>query len=200
MADIPVTSLTIGIAATPDDRRRLARLLGDTEAFLIVSSVDQARQFLDIVGSPEATVVTVSSAASPATPLDAEAADRADRADLADGPTPAVAPAPLPGARTRAPEDSLTLRVDSDRRVLRWRDREVGLTPLEHDFLRCLVASPGQVWTYKRLHLEVWGNEHLGRGSDLHSVVRRIRRKLTWLGTSARIQSVRGVGFRYASH
>ncbi|MDP9795046.1 hypothetical protein J2S43_003558 [Catenuloplanes nepalensis] len=165
MTEIPVTSLTIGIAATPDDRRRLARLLGDTEAFLIVSSVDQARQFLDIVGSPESTVITTL-------------------------PEPPATPAPVP-----AP-----LRVDSDRRVLRWQDREVGLTPLEHDFLNCLVGSPGQVWTYKQLHLEVWGNEHLGRGSDLHSVVRRVRRKLAGLGTSARIQSVRGVGFRFASH
>ncbi|GAB7051387.1 winged helix-turn-helix domain-containing protein [Catenuloplanes indicus] len=172
MSEIPVTSLTIGIAATPDDRRRLARLLGDTEAFLIVSSVDQARRFLDIVGSPESTMITTLAAAAP---------------------VPAAPVRPTAG-------EPPALRVDSDRRVLRWQDREVGLTPLEHDFLNCLVGSPGQVWTYKQLHLEVWGNEHLGRGSDLHSVVRRVRRKLAGLGTSARILSVRGVGFRYASH
>lgn len=172
MTEIPVTSLTIGIAATPDDRRRLARLLGDTEAFLIVSSVDQARRFLDIVGSPESTVITTLATA---------------------------APAPPPAPPVRAAAEQPALRVDSDRRVLRWQDREVGLTPLEHDFLNCLVGSPGQVWTYKQLHLEVWGNEHLGRGSDLHSVVRRVRRKLAGLGSSARILSVRGVGFRYAS-
>ncbi|GAB7036489.1 MULTISPECIES: winged helix-turn-helix domain-containing protein [Catenuloplanes] len=177
MTEIPVTSLTIGIAATPDDRRRLARLLGDTEAFLIVSSVDQARQFLDIVGSPESTVITTLAATATAT------------ATMATPPAAAPVVAEQPA-----------LRVDSDRRVLRWRDREVSLTPLEHDFLNCLVGSPGQVWTYKQLHLEVWGNEHLGRGSDLHSVVRRVRRKLADIGTSARILSVRGVGFRYASH
>lgn len=102
-----------------------------------------------------------------------------------------------PAAGPTTPAEPPVLRVDSDRRVLRWQDREIDLTPLEHDFLNCLIASPGQIWTYKRLHLEVWGNEHLGRGSDLHSVVRRIRRKLAWLGASAHIQAVRGVGFRY---
>ncbi|MGW4498734.1 winged helix-turn-helix domain-containing protein [Micromonospora sp. NPDC004336] len=90
----------------------------------------------------------------------------------------------------------LDLSVDSDRRVLRWRDREVALTRLEHDLLLCLVGAPGQVWTYERLHLEVWGNAHLGRGSDMHSVVRRVRGKLARLNASATIHAVRGVGFR----
>ncbi|MFI5836243.1 winged helix-turn-helix domain-containing protein [Micromonospora sp. NPDC051300] len=88
------------------------------------------------------------------------------------------------------------LAVDSDRRVLRWREREVGLTPLEHDLLICLAGTPGRVWTYARLHRAVWGNDHLGRGSDMHSVVRRIRHKLGRLDAAATIHAVRGVGFR----
>jgi DNA-binding response OmpR family regulator len=88
------------------------------------------------------------------------------------------------------------LRLDADRRVLRWRDREVGLTRLEHDFLHCLVSERGQIWTYQRLHRAVWGNDHLGRGSDIHSVVRRLRRKLGRLGSTATIHSVRGIGLR----
>ncbi|MFI6128624.1 winged helix-turn-helix domain-containing protein [Micromonospora sp. NPDC051141] len=88
------------------------------------------------------------------------------------------------------------LAVDSDRRVLRWREREVGLTPLEHDLLVCLAGIPGQVWTYARLHRAVWGNDHLGRGSDMHSVVRRIRHKLARLNAPTTIHAVRGVGFR----
>jgi DNA-binding response OmpR family regulator len=100
--------------------------------------------------------------------------------------------------RTTAKETSEKgdLSVDSDRRVLRWLDREVELTRLEHDFLHRLLDSPGQVFTYERLHQEVWGNQHLGRGSDIHSVVRRVRRKLAELEAAATIHSVRGVGFR----
>lgn len=142
--------LIIGIAPSEAERRHLADLLGGTEAFLIVASVEQAREILD--------------AAVPRT-----ATEGTSKTDLS---------------------------VDSDRRVLRWLDREVELTRLEHDFLHRLLDAPGQVWTYERLHQEVWGNQHLGRGSDIHSVVRRVRRKLAELGSAATIHSVRGVGFR----
>ncbi|ADU07660.1 winged helix-turn-helix domain-containing protein [Micromonospora aurantiaca] len=111
---------------------------------------------------------------------------------------PALAPAPHPPASDEAPAEPprRELAVDSDRRVLRWREREIGLTPLEHDLLVCLTGTPGQVWTYARLHRAVWGNDHLGRGSDMHSVVRRLRRKLGRLDAPAMIHAVRGVGFR----
>lgn len=172
-------SLVIGIAPTAAGRRRLAEMFGGTEALLIVSTVDQAREFLDLAGP---------SLAAPVGP------------DNLAGPGAAAAPVrlevrsvepPVPG-----PPD---LSVDSDRRVLRWLDREVELTRLEHDFLDRLLDAPGQVWTYERLHLEVWGNQHLGRGSDIHSVVRRVRRKLAGLEATATIHSVRGVGFRLAA-
>ncbi|MFI7489958.1 winged helix-turn-helix domain-containing protein [Micromonospora echinaurantiaca] len=167
MRRIRVASLAIGIASSPAERRQLAQLLGGSEAFLIVSSVDQARRFLDVVEPPHDPP-----AAPPDQPVVTEA-------------TPGAAPPP-------------GLTVDSDRRVLRWLDREIELTRLEHDLLRCLVGAPGRVWTYELLHREVWGNEHLGRGSDMHSVVRRVRRKLARLNAAATIHAVRGVGFRLA--
>ena len=81
------------------------------------------------------------------------------------------------------------------RRVVRWKDREISLTRLEHDLLHCLVTEPGRVWSYQRLHLAVWGNEHLGHGSHIHSVVKRLRQKLAELGAAVTIHAVRGVGF-----
>ncbi|MEU5903345.1 winged helix-turn-helix domain-containing protein [Micromonospora sp. NPDC047527] len=167
MQHVPVASLVIGIASSPAERRQLARLLGGSDAFLIVSNVDQAREFLGVVEMP------------PVAALPAQAV----RAEV------------VPAAQPPPPD----LAVDSDRRVLRWRDQEIDLTRLEHDVLLCLVDAPGQVWTYERLHLEVWGNRHLGRGSDMHSVVRRVRRKLARLDAAATIDAVRGVGFRLAT-
>ncbi|MEU8076366.1 winged helix-turn-helix domain-containing protein [Catellatospora citrea] len=168
MRGIPVASLVIGIASSPAERRHLARTLGGSPALLIVSSVEQAREFLGVPGPP--------AVAAP----------------------PPVQPAPVRTMQP-APAPSADLAVDSDRRMLRWRDREVDLTRLEHDFLICLTETPGQVWTYERLHLEVWGNKHLGRGSDMHSVVRRVRRKLARLNAAVTVHAVRGVGFRLAS-
>jgi DNA-binding response OmpR family regulator len=165
MSENLAVPLIIGIAPSAAARQQLAQLLGGTEAFLIVASVEQAREFLD-AAVPRTTAA--------ATPVAAQAQDEAE-----DG-------------TARSPD----LSVDSDRRVLRWLDREVELTRLEHDFLHRLLRAPGQVFTYERLHQEVWGNQHLGRGSDIHSVVRRVRRKLAELEAAATIHSVRGVGFR----
>ncbi|WP_328992300.1 winged helix-turn-helix domain-containing protein [Kribbella sp. NBC_01245] len=164
MRDPAATSLVIGVASTPAERVRLAGLLAGADAFLLVSTPEQARAFLDLTGvqAPE-----------PA----------ATKTELA------VVRPPL--SVVVSPE----LQLDIERRILRWRDREVGLTRLEHDFLHCLVAEPGEVWTYQRLHSAVWGNEHLGHGSHIHSVVKRLRRKLARVGANTTIHAIRGVGF-----
>ncbi|MFG1677072.1 winged helix-turn-helix domain-containing protein [Micromonospora sp. NPDC049282] len=199
MTTIP--SLVIGIATTATERRQLAQLLGGTETFLIVSSAHQARRFLDLVRRPAVArapdaVAPVEADASPAEVAALRAAPGGAHMEI-EGPSVEVA-APSVDAGVPAGPPSSELAVDSDRRVLRWREREVGLTPLEHDLLICLARTPGQVWTYARLHRTVWGNDHLGRGSDMHSVVRRIRHKLGRLDAGATIHAVRGVGFRLA--
>ncbi|WP_406103901.1 winged helix-turn-helix domain-containing protein [Micromonospora globbae] len=212
MRGIPVASMVIGIASSPAARRQLAQLLGGTEAFLIVSSVEQAREILGVVPSPAAVATTTEPAAHAVTVGAARAvtgsaehtvtigAERAATAGAARALTGSAERAATAGGRAgAAPADPPALIVDSDRRVVRWLDREIRLTRLEHDLLLCLVGAPGRVWTYERLHLKVWGNKHLGRGSDIHSVVRRVRRKLATLDASATIDAVRGVGFRLAS-
>ncbi|RZU03360.1 transcriptional regulator [Kribbella rubisoli] len=161
------SSLIIGVAASTAERVHLARLLGEADALLLVSSADQARAFLELTG----VTIAPSSAVM----------------------APSVAPVAKP---IRAvPEPVAELRLDVDRRVVRWKDREMPLTRLEHDFLHCLVTEPGRVWTYQRLHHAVWGNEHLGHGSHIHSVVKRLRQKLANLGATVTIHAVRGVGF-----
>jgi hypothetical protein len=178
-ADTPDTadaSLIIGVAATRAERVQLARLLGEADALLLVSNADQARAFLELTG------VSVAPSAAVSLPT-----------------TVAAVPVPVTAQRriqaVKEPEPVAGLELDGHRRVARWEDREVPLTRLEHDFLRCLVTEPGRVWTYQRLHHAVWGNEHLGHGSHIHSVVKRLRQKLANLGAAVTIHAVRGVGF-----
>ncbi|WP_329001653.1 winged helix-turn-helix domain-containing protein [Kribbella sp. NBC_00709] len=193
--------MIIGVAASTAERVQLARLLGEADALLLVSSADQARAFLELTGvtlSPSPAVLTPAALAptalaptAPAALAPAAVTSTAVTAVTATAVAVAEPPAPI----RAVPEPVAELRLDVDRRVVRWKDREMPLTRLEHDFLHCLVAEPGRVWTYQRLHYAVWGNEHLGHGSHIHSVVKRLRQKLANLGATVTIHAVRGVGF-----
>lgn len=107
--------------------------------------------------------------------------------------SPAPAPVGVPAADN-------ALRIDSARSTARCRDREVSLTRLEHDLLGCLTTEPVRVWSYAELHRAVWRDEGLRRKADVQSVVKRLRRKLTELGTGVTIDTVRGVGLRLTDH
>jgi len=183
------SSLIIGVATSMAERVQLVRLLGGAEALLLVSSADQARAFLELtaMASPAGPVV-LTPTVLPGTNQPAVAQIEAVPRSVATIPVAVSAPSAVPEIETE-------LYLDVDRRVVRWKDREVPLTRLEHDFLHCLVKEPGRVWTYQRLHHAVWGNEHLGHGSHIHSVVKRLRQKLANLGATVTIHAVRGVGF-----
>jgi hypothetical protein len=181
------SSLIIGVATSTAERVQLVRLLDGAEALLLVSSAEQARAFLEL------TAVT-----SPVGPVVLTPAVLPDSVELPSAVAKIEAvPRSVPTVPVAAavPDVEDELFLDVDRRVVRWKDREVPLTRLEHDFLHCLVKEPGRVWTYQRLHHAVWGNEHLGHGSHIHSVVKRLRQKLTNLGATTTIHAVRGVGF-----
>ncbi|MFI7489956.1 winged helix-turn-helix domain-containing protein [Micromonospora echinaurantiaca] len=104
-------------------------------------------------------------------------------------------PAPAAGSAT-----DTALRIDPTRSTARCGDREVSLTRLEHDLLSCLITEPVRVWRYAELHRAVWRAEGSQRKADVQSVVKRLRRKLTELGTGVTIDTMRGVGLRLTDH
>ncbi|AXH95047.1 winged helix-turn-helix domain-containing protein [Ornithinimicrobium avium] len=89
-----------------------------------------------------------------------------------------------------------TLLLDEDRRVVGDGRSEVPLTPLEFDFLVALSSDPGRLRTFEELQHEVWGTPHIGDVTQVHSLVKRLRRKLRRLDLPVRLQAVRGIGFR----
>jgi hypothetical protein len=188
------SSLIIGVVASTAERVHLARLLGGADALLLVSNADQARAFLELTGVTVAPSASVTATGAPIGATGAAVSTAVAAGDVPTVPTVAAA-AERRMQAVHVPEPVAELRLDVDRRVVRWKDREMPLTRLEHDFLHCLVAEPGRVWTYQRLHHAVWGNEHLGHGSHIHSVVKRLRQKLANLGATVTIHAVRGVGF-----
>ncbi|MFF0270765.1 winged helix-turn-helix domain-containing protein [Kribbella sp. NPDC004536] len=160
--------LLIAVAASPDQRVRLAELVDDVAPLLLVSSLDELRRLLVTAAQPPPA------GSSPA--ADRDAVDAVDAGE----------------------EDVLT--IDTDRSVARWGGREVGLTDLEQELLGRLMSAPPRVWSYDALHQTVWRDRNVRGTADVHSVVKRLRRKLDDLGTTVTIDAVRGIGFRLTDH
>lgn len=148
----------------------------------IAGSVEERLRLAELVNG-QATVLLVSSTA------EALAFLRADHEAAGTGP-------PLDAVQEPHRPHWTGLDVDSDWRVARWQGREVGLSPLEHDLLACLLDHVGHILTFEELQERVWGNDHLGGRSHVQSVVKRLRRKLDGLDSPVQIDSVRGVGLR----
>lgn len=91
---------------------------------------------------------------------------------------------------------TLPIELDPDRQVVVHGRHEAHLTPLEFGLLEALAVVPGQVRRFPDLVREVWGTSHLGDGAQVHSVVKRLRRKLEDLRAPVDLEAVRGVGFR----
>jgi DNA-binding winged helix-turn-helix (wHTH) protein len=182
-ADVDLTTsgpesfpLLIGVAASAEQRVRLAELVDGVAPLLLVSSLDELRKLLVPAHEPP-----------PAAPEQPEPPEP-DEVDAIAARTPGEEP------------DADVLTIDRVRSVARWRGREIQLTELEHDMLARLTSAPVRVWTYDALHQTVWRNRHLQGTADVHSVVKRLRRKLDELGTTVTIDAVRGIGFRLTDH
>lgn len=156
-------AVVIAIAASVQDRLRIAEAVGDRATVVMVATRAEAMEILD--GSPK-------SAPELPSPVAQESA-------VSAGPVGVVG-----------------LEIDSDWRVACWKGREVGLSPLEHDLLVCLLEEVGHVRAFADLQHRVWGNDHLGDRSHVQSVVKRLRRKLHAIESPLKIDTVRGVGLR----
>ncbi|MFI5698021.1 winged helix-turn-helix domain-containing protein [Kribbella sp. NPDC051586] len=169
--------LLIAVAASAEQRVRLAELVDDVAPLLLVSSLDELRRLLVPAQQPP-----------PAAP------------EHPEPPEPDAVGAATVRASGGEP-DADVLTIDRARSVARWRGREIQLTELEHDLLTRLMSTPLRVWSYDALHQTVWRDDLNVRGTaDVHSVVKRLRRKLDELGTTVTIDAVRGIGFRLTDH
>jgi DNA-binding response OmpR family regulator len=88
------------------------------------------------------------------------------------------------------------LCVDLDRHLVRVGDELVELTRKQFQLLAILVAVPGVAVRREFLLTEVWHSSWTGRSRtlDVHMATLRAR-----IGGGARIQTIRGVGYRLVS-
>ena len=88
------------------------------------------------------------------------------------------------------------LSLDPDRQVVEDGAGGIPLTMLEFRFLQALNVRPGRLCSFEELTQQVWGTPHIGDVAQVHSLVKRLRRKLRALARPVRLQAVRGLGFR----
>lgn len=92
------------------------------------------------------------------------------------------------------------LEIDIDGRTVRLSGREIPMRPREFDVLAYMAARPGRVLTREQLLEEVWGFDYAGdtRTVDVH--MRWLRMKIEEdPANPRRLQTVRGVGYRFES-
>ncbi len=88
--------------------------------------------------------------------------------------------------------------VDRARHQVRVDDAVVEVPPKEFDLLELLVANAGLVVTRERLIDQIWGMDYVGDTKTLDVHIRRLRSRIEDdPHEPRRIQTVRGVGYRY---
>jgi two-component system OmpR family response regulator len=95
-----------------------------------------------------------------------------------------------------APSPVGDLRVDARSHRVWVADREVSVTSREFDVLLFLVHRSGQVLSKSSILDGVWSDDFEGDPNIVEVYIARVRRKLTGIGSTAAIATVRGAGYR----
>jgi len=97
------------------------------------------------------------------------------------------------------PVEASGVRVDRARHEVRVEGAPVDLPPKEFELLAYLVEHAGRVLTRGQLIDEVWGTDYVGDTKTLDVHIRRLRTRVEQQPDApTRIQTVRGVGYRFA--
>ncbi|MEZ4694978.1 MAG: response regulator transcription factor [Rhodothermales bacterium] len=90
------------------------------------------------------------------------------------------------------------LQLERDARVCRIGEQAVDLTPTEFDLLAYLLSRRGQAVHRDDILDAVWGRNETPIPNAVDVYVGYLRRKLAAVGVPNRIESVRGIGYRYS--
>lgn len=88
--------------------------------------------------------------------------------------------------------------IDYSQRGVFFRDQEIPFTRKEFDIIEVLSQNPGQVFDKERLYEAAWGLDGLGNNSVIAEHISQIRAKFAAAGTRQFIETVWGVGYKWA--
>lgn len=91
------------------------------------------------------------------------------------------------------------IRLDPAAHTVSIEGRDIDLWSTEFRLLQFMITHPGRVYTRARLLDDVWGDHVFveERTVDVH--IRRLRLALAPTGHDSRIETVRGIGYRFVS-
>ncbi len=90
------------------------------------------------------------------------------------------------------------LSIDYTERRLYFDNQEISLAKKEFDIIELLSNHPGQIFSKERIYELVWGYDSEGESSVVAEHIRRIRTKLATTGTKSYVETVWGVGYKWA--
>ena len=88
--------------------------------------------------------------------------------------------------------------IDYTQRAVFYKNQEIIFTKKEFDIIEILSQNPGQVFDKERLYEAAWGIEGMGNNSVVAEHISQIRSKLTASGVRQYIETVWGVGYKWA--
>lgn len=95
--------------------------------------------------------------------------------------------------------ESGSLRLDDKKHLVTLDGRKIDLTLKEYELLKLLMQHAGNVITRSELLRQVWGIDYCGETRTLDMHIGTLRHKLGDPAENSRyIQTVRGVGYRFA--
>jgi two-component system response regulator CssR len=88
--------------------------------------------------------------------------------------------------------DVHSLLLDTEKRQVYWRGKEVEVTAKEFQLLRLLADHPNRAFSREELLTLVWGDDYFGSDRVVDDLIRRVRRKLEGIP----LDTVWGFGYR----
>lgn len=90
------------------------------------------------------------------------------------------------------------LILDTESHKVFYKDQEIELTYKEFELLKLLMSNKEKVFTRETLLDHIWGYDYYGETRTVDVHIRYLRSKLAAYGIDDAIETVRGVGYRFA--
>ncbi|HEX2862957.1 MAG TPA: response regulator transcription factor [Deinococcales bacterium] len=87
------------------------------------------------------------------------------------------------------------LEINAEKRICKYAEREVRLSPREFDLLTFLARQPGRVYTREEIERGVWGEDLPSNSNVVDVHMANIRAKLRDVDGYGVIRTVRGIGY-----